>query len=95
MNNNLFFIFFILNLFQLFSLIYNIKKTLMNRTTYDNNTTPIRIKNSLPENKQYSLKQNLFDPMKSSPPNTFMLKLYSRMIEYESGHKKNFILDNK
>ena len=53
----------------------------MNRTTYDNNTTPIRIKNSLPENKQYSLKQNLFDPMKSSPPNTFMLKLYSRMIE--------------
>jgi len=88
MNINLFFIFFILNLFQLFSLIYNIKKMLMNRTTYYNNsnTIPIKIKNNLPENKQYSLKQNLFDPMKCSPPNTFMLKLYSRMIEYESGH---------
>lgn len=71
---------------------------LMNRTTNDNNSTntmPIKIKNSLPEKSQYSLKQNLFDPMKSSPPNTFMLKLYSRMIEYESGHKNTISLDSK
>ena len=33
---------------------------------------------------QYSLKQNFFDPTKSSPPNHFMNKLYSRILEYES-----------
>jgi hypothetical protein len=33
---------------------------------------------------QYSLKQNFFDPTKSSPPNHFMIKLYSRILEYES-----------
>ena len=39
---------------------------------------PITMKN------QYSLKQNFFDPTKSSPPNHFMIKLYSRILEYES-----------
>jgi len=29
-------------------------------------------------NKNYSLKTNLFDPAKSSPPNDFMMKLYMR-----------------
>lgn len=29
---------------------------------------------------QYSLKQNYFDPSKSSPPNEFMIKLYMRYI---------------
>ena len=39
----------------------------------------------MPSNKnQYSLKQNFFDPTKSSPPNIFMIKLYSRMINYEN-----------
>jgi hypothetical protein len=39
----------------------------------------------IPTNKnQYSLKQNFFDPTKSSPPNIFMIKLYSRMINYEN-----------
>ena len=28
---------------------------------------------------EYSLKQNFFDPTKSSPPNDFMLKLTSRL----------------
>jgi hypothetical protein len=32
---------------------------------------------------QYSLKNNLFDPSKSSPPNEFMLKLYNRVSIYE------------
>lgn len=33
---------------------------------------------------QYSLKNNLFDPTKSSPPNIFMLKLYSRILQYDN-----------
>lgn len=33
---------------------------------------------------EYSLKQNVFDPSKSSPPNDFMLKLRLRMSLYES-----------
>jgi hypothetical protein len=69
---------------------------LMTRTIHEkNNSMPIKIKNTLTENTQYDLKQNLFDPTKSSPPNSFMLKLYTRMIEYESGHKNNVIFDNK
>jgi len=31
---------------------------------------------------EYSLKQNVFDPSKSSPPNEFMLKLKLRMSNY-------------
>jgi hypothetical protein len=37
---------------------------------------------------EYSLKQNFFDPSKSSPPNEFMNKLKIRMKIYE-----NFCLD--
>jgi hypothetical protein len=33
---------------------------------------------------EYSLKQNFFDPSKSSPPNEFMLKLKLRMSHYNS-----------
>jgi hypothetical protein len=33
---------------------------------------------------EYSLKQNFFDPSKSSPPNEFMLKLRLRMTYYDS-----------
>ena len=33
---------------------------------------------------EYSLKQNFFDPTKSSPPNDFMLKLQIRMKTYNS-----------
>lgn len=35
---------------------------------------------------EYSLKQNFFDPSKSSPPNEFMLKLHTRMSLYEPKH---------
>ena len=40
---------------------------------------------SFSENKiiQYDLKENTFDPSKSSPPNEFMLKLSMRMQIYE------------
>ena len=33
---------------------------------------------------EYSLKQNFFDPTKSSPPNDFMLKLQKRMSIYNN-----------
>jgi len=56
---------------------------------------PIKIKNTFTGKNQYSLKQNLFDPTKSSPPNIFMIKLYSRMIQYESTYKNEDIFDNK
>lgn len=32
---------------------------------------------------EYSLKQNFFDPTKSSPPNEFMLKLQMRLNKYK------------
>jgi len=38
---------------------------------------------------EYSLKQNFFDPSKSSPPNDFMIKLHTRMNIY------NNYVDNK
>jgi hypothetical protein len=31
---------------------------------------------------EYSLKQNFFDPSKSSPPNEFIIKLHMRMNKY-------------
>ena len=36
------------------------------------------------KDEQYGLKQNVFDPFKSSPPNSFLLKLQSRLIRYNS-----------
>ena len=39
------------------------------------------IKNNSPKG-EYSLKQNFFDPSKSSPPNEFMIKLHMRMNKY-------------
>jgi hypothetical protein len=37
--------------------------------------------------KEYDLKQNFFDPSKSSPPNDFMMKLQMRMCYYDSLNK--------
>jgi hypothetical protein len=34
--------------------------------------------------KQYSLKENKFDPIKFSPPQNFMIKLHMRMNNYAS-----------
>jgi hypothetical protein len=44
---------------------------------------------------EYSLKQNFFDPSKSSPPNEFLIKLYIRMSNYTSLHKKNDSRDSE
>jgi hypothetical protein len=38
---------------------------------------------------EYSLKENVFDPSKSSPPNEFMIKLHMRMAKYNSSHMKD------
>ena len=38
----------------------------------------------------YDLKQNCFDPTKSSPPNEFMMKLRQRMSVYESEYLDNY-----
>lgn len=42
-------------------------------------------------NNQYDLKENNFDPSKSSPPNEFMEKLRLRMSVYDSFSKKGAI----
>lgn len=39
--------------------------------------------------KEYSLKENNFDPTKSSPPNNFMSKLHQRMAVYNSFIKED------
>lgn len=44
-------------------------------------------------NIAYDLKQNCFDPSKSSPPNEFMSKLHQRMRLYESLGTNDFNLD--
>lgn len=41
----------------------------------------------------YDLKQNCFDPSKSSPPNEFMSKLHQRMRLYESLATNDLNLD--
>lgn len=46
-------------------------------------------------NNQYDLKQNIFDPSKSSPPNDFMEKLKLRMSVYESFSKNVVIFTNE
>ena len=44
-----------------------------------NLSTTMKINSSKGE---YSLKQNFFDPSKSSPPNDFIIKLHMRMNRY-------------
>jgi hypothetical protein len=39
---------------------------------------------------EYSLKQNFFDPSKSSPPNEFIIKLHMRMNKYNIMDKKYY-----
>ena len=55
-------------------------------------TTPTNMKDCFNTN-EYSLKQNFFDPSKSSPPNEFMLKLQLRMSLYESLNKDTNLLN--
>ena len=50
-----------------------------------NLSTSVKI-NSLTKG-EYSLKQNFFDPSKSSPPNDFMIKLHKRINKYHMDNK--------
>jgi len=45
------------------------------------------MKMNSPSKGEYSLKQNFFDPSKSSPPNEFMIKLHMRMNKYHMDNK--------
>lgn len=58
--------------------------------------SPTSLKNIKEYNfKEYSLKQNVFDPSKSSPPNDFMMKLKLRMSIYsDNGNNGNNGSDN-
>lgn len=58
---------------------------------------PIPIKQNCPTTMkinspkgEYSLKQNFFDPTKSSPPNEFMIKLHMRMNKYYTDKDDSF-----
>jgi hypothetical protein len=69
-----------------------------NKLNYNRKKTEIILipKNSnaltSPSNKEYSLKQNFFDPSKHSPPNNFIIKLKNRVSLYESfNNNDNFI----
>ena len=44
----------------------------------------IPIQQTISKPDEYGLKQNCFDPTKSSPPNVFMLKLRMRVSLYNS-----------
>ena len=50
----------------------------------NNIAIPIFNKNNSYINNEYSLKQGIFDPSQSSPPNEFMIKLKMRMSSYNS-----------
>ena len=55
----------------------------------------IPIINNSFEKSQYSLNQNFFDPTKSSPPNSFMKKLYLRTMNYDIPNNNVVIFDTK
>jgi hypothetical protein len=40
---------------------------------------------------EYSIKQNFFDPSKSSPPNDFMIKLHMRMNMYNNVSQMHYV----
>ena len=48
---------------------------------------PIKNLNTNTNINEYSLKQNMFDPSKSSPPNEFMIKLKKRVSVYYADTK--------
>jgi len=58
---------------------YVIRERSMPIPINQNLTTSMKINSPKGE---YSLKQNFFDPSKSSPPNEFMIKLYMRINKY-------------
>lgn len=60
-----------------------VKRNIRNSNIFMTQTSPKNIQNTN-NFKEYSLKQNFFDPSKSSPPNEFMMKLHMRMYVYNN-----------
>jgi hypothetical protein len=58
-----------------------------------NLTTDMKINSPKVPKGEYSLKQNFFDPSKSSPPNEFMIKLHMRMNKYHANKEDNFVTE--
>jgi hypothetical protein len=54
-----------------------------------NQNLSTQMKINSPSKGEYSLKQNFFDPSKSSPPNEFMIKLHMRINKYHIYNKDN------
>ena len=65
---------------MLSQLVQNIEKE-KSYIIYNNKISPIHLKDAIKQ-KEYSLKQNCFDPQKMSPPNQFLIKLRERMNVY-------------
>lgn len=57
-----------------------------------NKSSPTSTKETFFE-KQYSLKENTFDPTKNSPPNFFMSKLQQRMAIYGSFNNSSNLIN--
>jgi len=72
------------------------KHTKTRATIFINKNLTRMIKINSPTS-EYSIKQNLFDPSKSSPPNDFLNKLQKRMKIYNNYKEDNIdvSLDNE
>jgi hypothetical protein len=62
----------------------NNKYRLVHERSYIIPISPSSPNNKLEKAKEYSLKENFFDPSKSSPPNEFMQKLQHRINIYKT-----------
>jgi hypothetical protein len=69
-------------------------KYLINIPNYTNQKLTTTIKVNSPKG-EYSLKQNFFDPSKSSPPNEFMIKLHMRINKYYNDNDNDDNFDIK
>lgn len=60
------------------------------------NDIPIKNNSYVKKNMhcEHSLKQNLFDPSKSSPPNEFIQKLHARISAYNYNYNYNVNVDS-
>ena len=63
-----------------------LKKEKSNNILIKQPITNNSIKHEYENINNLSLKQNFFDPSKSSPPNDFMLKLQNRFINYNNNY---------
>ena len=70
------------------------KNTPLRKCPSRSKAEPIAIPNKKPSTEEYSLKQDVFDPNKSSPPNSWNNRLRTR-IGYDSTPTLKNYLSNK